>query len=429
MAAEEKEAYKAMAQCAGKETDAMDFDDPEYNVKCEICNKLYKNQHSLNTHYRNKHQLKTIDSGTIEAKKLEWKKWNKMDFNIKVEDNSESIQSENDANESNNLFKCKICKRNYKSQQVLDNHCRSFHKMKIKDLNESLQSEDDTMDVNDGERLKCSMCPGRSWKNQASLDAHCRKEHNIYKRPVNLNESLQSEDDATDVNDGERLKCSLCPGNYKNQATLDAHNRKEHNIYKRTVVKIPIQKEPSFFVKTEIVKSENDDNDDDVPYDDDDDEPMESSEDSTEELDEDSETNPEKKQMCILYNTLIQLKDDDGFRFIEMFMEIPSRKEFPDYYVLIARPIDMTMIKNKIKNGFYKTVDEFISDARLMFNNCRQYNKEGSTIVEEANTLEKLLYSKAASLELGKFTNKMSKLTIFVTSNRFVNFEIFTKII
>merc|ERR1719211_383459 len=36
-----------------------------------------------------------------------------------------------------------------------------------------------------------------------------------------------------------------------------------------------------------------------------------------------------------------------------------------------------------------------------MFNNCRQYNKEGSTIVEEANTLEKLLYSKATDLELG----------------------------
>merc|ERR1719266_575758 len=131
-----------------------------------------------------------------------------MDFNI----------------ESNNLFKCKICKRNYKSQQILDNHCRSFHKMKIKDLNESLQSEDDTMDVNDGERLKCSMCPGRSWKNQASLDAHCRKDHNIYKRPVNLNEE--------DEEPSENLKCPFeCPYTnvYKTMNSLGHHCRKVHD--------------------------------------------------------------------------------------------------------------------------------------------------------------------------------------------------------
>ena len=37
-------------------------------------------------------------------------------------------------------------------------------------------------------------------------------------------------------------------------------------------------------------------------------------------------------------------------------------------------------------------------DARLMFNNCRQYNEEGSEIVKDANTLERQLYLKTKEM-------------------------------
>ena len=56
------------------------------------------------------------------------------------------------------------------------------------------------------------------------------------------------------------------------------------------------------------------------------------------------------------------------------------------------------MINEKIKTGVYKTVDQFINGARLMFNNCRQYNEEGSAIVKDANTLEKRLYAKTKEM-------------------------------
>ena len=58
----------------------------------------------------------------------------------------------------------------------------------------------------------------------------------------------------------------------------------------------------------------------------------------------------------------------------------------------------MTMINEKIKKSMYKSTEAFIQDCRLMFNNCRQYNEEGSDIVKDANTLERRLYLKAKEL-------------------------------
>ena len=73
----------------------------------------------------------------------------------------------------------------------------------------------------------------------------------------------------------------------------------------------------------------------------------------------------------------------------DIFFFFSFRKDYPDYYEVITNPIDMKTINERIKSGHYKNVDQFISDARLMFNNCRQYNEEGSAIVKDANTLEK----------------------------------------
>lgn len=43
-----------------------------------------------------------------------------------------------------------------------------------------------------------------------------------------------------------------------------------------------------------------------------------------------------------------------------------------------------------------------------MFDNCRQFNEEGSLIYEDANTLEKVLLDR--SKELGPVLNKPTKV-------------------
>ena len=50
----------------------------------------------------------------------------------------------------------------------------------------------------------------------------------------------------------------------------------------------------------------------------------------------------------------------------------------------------METIEAKIKGDKYTSDEDLITDFRLMFKNCRSYNEEGSTIYDDANTLEKV---------------------------------------
>jgi len=40
----------------------------------------------------------------------------------------------------------------------------------------------------------------------------------------------------------------------------------------------------------------------------------------------------------------------DGRRLIDIFVTLPSKKDYPDYYKVISEPIDMTTIESKIKS-------------------------------------------------------------------------------
>lgn len=50
--------------------------------------------------------------------------------------------------------------------------------------------------------------------------------------------------------------------------------------------------------------------------------------------------------MCLF----IYFQDDDGRALISVFMEKPSKKDYPDYYEIITNPIDMKTIDSNIKS-------------------------------------------------------------------------------
>lgn len=77
-----------------------------------------------------------------------------------------------------------------------------------------------------------------------------------------------------------------------------------------------------------------------------------------------------------------------------LFMEKPSKKLYPDYYEVIRSPIDLNTIKTNVDNDRYASIAHCVSDYRLMFSNCRQYNEEKSMIYEDANILENALDEK-----------------------------------
>lgn len=49
------------------------------------------------------------------------------------------------------------------------------------------------------------------------------------------------------------------------------------------------------------------------------------------------------------------------------------------------------MMEYKLENNHYGSMDDFISDARLIFANCRQYNGEKNQYANLANKLERSL--------------------------------------
>jgi len=78
--------------------------------------------------------------------------------------------------------------------------------------------------------------------------------------------------------------------------------------------------------------------------------------------------------------------------YSEMFLEKPCAQTYPDYYVIITNPIAIKDIRKKCQASKYVSVDEFVNDWSLLFQNAKCYNEEGSWIVEDGYFLENELH-------------------------------------
>lgn len=52
----------------------------------------------------------------------------------------------------------------------------------------------------------------------------------------------------------------------------------------------------------------------------------------------------------------------------------------PDYPKIIHHPMDLTTVDKKLNSGQYSSVDQWICDVRLVFNNCFKFNGPEATI-------------------------------------------------
>ena len=80
-------------------------------------------------------------------------------------------------------------------------------------------------------------------------------------------------------------------------------------------------------------------------------------------------------------------KDDQGRAAI--FTTLPSSAEYPDYYDLIKRPIDLTMIGDRLAQGAYASMGDFAADMNLLFENALRYNLPESQVAQDALFLQK----------------------------------------
>ncbi|XP_064634719.1 tyrosine-protein kinase BAZ1B-like [Lineus longissimus] len=71
------------------------------------------------------------------------------------------------------------------------------------------------------------------------------------------------------------------------------------------------------------------------------------------------------------------------------FREAVDIAEVPDYYDIIANPIDLETIKDRCASNAYQTCDSYVDDMTMLFNNAQEYNKKESDIYQCMITLEK----------------------------------------
>jgi len=51
-------------------------------------------------------------------------------------------------------------------------------------------------------------------------------------------------------------------------------------------------------------------------------------------------------------------------------------------------------MEDRLEKDHYSTPEEFIREAKLIFDNCRSYNNETTTYFKNATKLEKFMFSK-----------------------------------
>jgi histone acetyltransferase len=76
------------------------------------------------------------------------------------------------------------------------------------------------------------------------------------------------------------------------------------------------------------------------------------------------------------------------------FQKPVNAEEVPDYYNVITEPMDLETMEKRLEEDAYATPEDFVKDARLIFNNCRRYNNETTSYWKNANKLEKFMSQK-----------------------------------
>lgn len=94
------------------------------------------------------------------------------------------------------------------------------------------------------------------------------------------------------------------------------------------------------------------------------------------------------------YNQLLHLINDmQNHGSSWPFTQPVNRDEVADYYEVIKEPMDLSTMEEKHEKDLYPTPEEFIRDAKLIFDNCRKYNNETTPYAKSANKLEKFMWS------------------------------------
>ncbi|XP_060813806.1 ATP-dependent helicase brm-like [Bombus pascuorum] len=95
-----------------------------------------------------------------------------------------------------------------------------------------------------------------------------------------------------------------------------------------------------------------------------------------------------KRTLKKLLMAVINYADSTGRILSEPFMKLPSKRELPDYYEIIKKPLTINKLLQKIEEGKYADFDELEKDFMQLCKNAQIYNEEASLIYEDSIVLQ-----------------------------------------
>ncbi|KAH9923634.1 Bromodomain-containing protein [Fomitopsis serialis] len=99
-----------------------------------------------------------------------------------------------------------------------------------------------------------------------------------------------------------------------------------------------------------------------------------------------------------LWTTAKDAVDKEGRSLSVDFMRLPSKRQYPDYYVQIKRPIALDDIKAQLDALAYASFTDVKHDLEACFRNAKRYNIKESQIFQDAKTLHKLVKKEYAKM-------------------------------
>ncbi|GAA99160.1 uncharacterized protein L969DRAFT_88258 [Mixia osmundae IAM 14324] len=105
---------------------------------------------------------------------------------------------------------------------------------------------------------------------------------------------------------------------------------------------------------------------------------------------------------------------DDGILISEIFRQLPSKADYPDYYAIIKKPLSYAEIRSKLKSGGYTALAAVYGDLHQCYCNAKRYNQKESDVWFAAQRLDRLL-----RIEYGRESGTMTQQEVSEETKKF----------
>ncbi|KAI9822882.1 MAG: hypothetical protein M1832_002907 [Thelocarpon impressellum] len=98
---------------------------------------------------------------------------------------------------------------------------------------------------------------------------------------------------------------------------------------------------------------------------------------------------PMEARIKAILKGLRKVRAPGGEMKISHFERLPDKGQMPEYFQEIKTPMAVDVLKRKVKRKKYTSVDHFMKDVEVMFENAKSYNQDESQIYKDAADLQR----------------------------------------